>query len=285
MKVNVTDKLDGFSLILTYQDGKLLRAATRGDGAQGDDITENAVKFTGLLSSYGENETGRVYIRGEGLIPQPIFKKKYFDGSNNARNVGNGMAKARELKGNADFTDIHFVAYEVQGDTEFDSETAKLEWLTSLGFEVPSYKVFSDVDTLLTYQKRRHSDRPSLKYTIDGLVIKIDSIEDQSHFDTVDGRPRGQVAFKFPAPTVVATVTEIKWEMGNSGRFCPVAHVEPVLLGGEVTLRKVSLHNLEQLVKHEVTPGAKILVERAGDVIPHLVRVVKKGVSFLKEAV
>jgi len=283
--------MDGFSLLITYSDRKFVMAATRGTGSVGDDISPNAIQFHGIPKTLPESAPmGKVYIRGEGLLPVSTFKKKYpqlnEDGKpTNARNTGNGMAKAKTLKPYMNFADIHFVAYDLVFSAVYKTEEEKLAVLEGWGFEVPEHRVFDNPSDLEKYYIEVSNRRPSLDYVIDGLVIKINDLALQNKFDVVDGRPRGMVALKFPSSTVVATVKAVVWEMGLSGRFCPVAEVEPVTLGdpsGQVTLRRVSLHNLKQVLLYKVTPGAKILVERSGDIIPHLVKVVSPGVPFLK---
>lgn len=283
MNLNVSNKLDGGSLELIYLNGKLVQAITRGDGTTGDDITENARKFTGVQKEIGVS--GKVSVRGEFLIPREVFKAKYATMAANARNQGNGLAKAKELKQGQDLADIHFVAYDVQSEMyKFTTESEKLAKLKyDWGFETPNWWMVNRMEQLEEVYNREIVERDAGKYVCDGLVVKLDNLNEQNQFDTVDNRPRGQVALKFPPATVVATVREIEWTMGLSGRFCPVAHVEPISLGGEVTLRKVSLHNCEQVLALKVTKGAKILVERAGDVIPHVLKVMIPGVPFYKE--
>jgi len=279
MNVMVQPKLDGGSAEAFYEDGELLAFVTRGDGNEGDDIVENARKFTGIPLKI--HNKSKISVRGEFIIPTEVFKKNYLNvggdqAPKNARNVGNGLAKAKTLKEGMSYSHLHFVAYDIIVDgINFDSEYEKETYLMGLGFETPFFSVIvENEEELIAVFKEQEENRDKAPYSTDGLVVKINDLEDQGKFDMVDGRPGGQIAWKWASKGVVTKVNDIVWEMGLSGMFCPVAELEPILLGGEVILKRVNLHNCKFMLGLGVKIGCMIEVVRAGDVIPYATRVV-----------
>jgi len=278
MQCLILEKLDGISLNLTYQDGKLESAVTRGDGTQGDDITLNATHIRGVLKTIPFQ--GRVQIRGEVVLPLKEFNEYWAPkGKANPRNAVSGLCKGRSTP--EDLATMQFVAYDLYGTERMPAvtEAAVILKLVQAGFTVPviSRVVNSAQEAEEFYRLYDTTLRKELPWQTDGLVIRINDLATQeAKFSIEGGRPTYAVAIKPSPAAVVTTVKKVTWSMGLSGRFCPVAEVEPTAFDG-TTLRNVNLHNLENvqnLHKQGFGIGAQILVVRAGDVIPYLSRIV-----------
>ncbi len=281
----VSEKLDGLSIELIYEKGKIVQGITRGNGEIGEDITCNVIKMGGVPSHLVKSTfTGS--FRGE-IILTKTNHKKYFADKSNPRNAASGTSKRLDGVG-AEHLDI--LLYQVIGDEDLATEEEQFQFLESFGCKTPNWKV---VPAVLNKKKsfeivniawREYQDklRDKLDYDIDGLVIRLNDLAKQEALGEKDLRPKGAIAFKFENETRESTIRDIIWQVGNSGRITPVAVVDPVTLVGAVVTR-ASLYNMAYIQELELDIGAKVLVARANDVIPRVEELVK-GTGKIIEA-
>lgn len=266
----VTEKLDGISVSLRYENGKLIQALTRGDGTTGEDITPNVAKMKGVLKELPAETS--VTCRGEIVL----FKEdhaKHFPDTANPRNTASGTSKRLDGRGCEHLTVLVYQALE---GPEFNTETDQFEWLAQMGFQIPRWYlsamamgVKTPHDFWVDYQQNLREELP---YEIDGLVVRVNDLAHQWSLGDRHGRPLGAVAFKF-APIARETVAIGREDqVGGTGRITPVAVFKPVrILGAEIT--RASLYNQKYIEQIGFDIGAKILVSRANDVIPRVVSV------------
>jgi len=281
MQIIIEEKLDGISLSLNYREGCLISAVTRGNGDVGDDITINATHFRGVPQRI--HDKGEVSIRGEVVLPWKEFKA-YWEpqGKANPRNTTSGVCKGRSSE--KDLKTLLFVAYDYYGPQreKVGTELEILAHLEIQGFNIPVIReiVFHVDAAVAVYEEydKENGKRSELPYMTDGLVMRINDLKTQdTKFTIKDGCPTYATAVKPTPVAVITTVKKVEWMMGLSGRFCPVAQVEPTPFDGTM-LRNVSLHNLErvkELYEQGLDVGAKVLIIRSGDVIPYLTRVLE----------
>jgi DNA ligase (NAD+) len=269
-------KLDGLSLAVRYRDGKLAQAVTRGDGATGEDVTENARTIRSIPFRAPVEE-----VRGE-----VVFNRKAFDKLNderaaaglpvfaNPRNAAAGSLRVLDPTITASRR-LDYFSYFVVPAPSTQHET--LEQLQKTGFKVnPNWRKCADIEALMAFCKEWEEKRDSLPYEIDGVVAKVDSVEQQRRLGWRARAPRWAIAFKFAARQAETVVEEIGVSVGRTGTLTPGAMFRPVNVGG-VMVSKATLHNEDEVRRLGVQAGDTVLVERAGDVIPHVVRVVKEG--------
>lgn len=262
----VTEKLDGISLGARFKSGKLVQAWTRGDGKVGEDITSNVVRIKGLPTG---KFTG--VIRGELILKRSDFAA-HFEGYANPRNATAGTAKRLDGSMSQHLT---LLAYEIVEGRKSFTEEAQFQELESYGFLVPTYKV-GDPNTM--WSEYQAGIRDSLDYEIDGLVVRINDLSKQDSLGQKNLRPRGAIAFKFAPAAKETTIEAIVWQTGGSGRVTPVAQFQAVnLIGANVV--NASLYNIGYIQTLGLGVGAKVLVSRAGDVIPRVVALVEAGTS------
>jgi DNA ligase (NAD+) len=277
-------KLDGLSMAVHYEHGKMLRAITRGDGQVGEDVTENARTIRSLPLRV-KSKLAEFEVRGEALLTLQAFERlnarqlqddlKPFA---NPRNAAAGSLRALEPALTAS-RHLEYSAYFllVDGKFYFDSHWESLEELARMGFKVNSHrKKCAGLEDVLEFYKNWESKRSSLNYEIDGIVIKVDSIRQQSRLGWTAKAPRWAIAFKFPAHQEQTVVENIEVQVGRTGTLTPVAHLKAVNIAG-VTVTRATLHNEDEIARLGVEIGDTVLVERSGDVIPKVVRVVKQG--------
>jgi DNA ligase (NAD+) len=268
-KLLITEKLDGLSIEVVYENGVLAQAITRGDGEVGEDITVNVVKMAGVKSYLSNTFTGS--LRGE-IIMYKSTHKQHFPEKANPRNAASGVSKRLDGVG-VDKLSILF--YQVLGDIDFGSEQLQFVWLINEGLNTPNWWVVeSDEQVNNHWREYQDKHRDNLDYDIDGLVIRIDNIEKQLSLGEKDLRPKGARAFKFDNETRESILRDITWQVGNSGRLTPVATVDPVQLVG-ATVTRASLYNIAYIEDLGLDVGATVLVSRANDVIPRIEEVVK----------
>lgn len=257
----VTEKLDGISIHLRYEDGKLVQAITRGDGTTGEDITRNVLLMQNVQTSIA-GFTGS--IRGEVVLLKSDHRAHFADYAN-PRNAASGVSKRYDGKGCEHLT---VIPYQVVEGRDFTTEAEQLEWLGAQGFQLPDWSVtHNPAEVWLRYQQ---GHRDALDYDIDGLVVRVNDIARQQSFGDKDGRPRAAVAFKFAPAARETTLRRIEWQVGGTGRLTPVAVFDPVnLLGAVVT--NASVYNVKYIRDLGLTIGARIVVARGGDVIPKVV--------------
>lgn len=267
----VTEKLDGISLSVTYEGGKLVQGVTRGDGTIGEDITPNVLKMKGILPEIPFKQD--VTLRGEIVLHKDVFEEHFKDKAN-TRNAASGTAKRLDGKG-CEHLNVHF--YQVSGP-DFVKDSDQFEWLEKYGFSTPAWFVTvmapgakTPQDIWVEYQQ---GVRDELPYDIDGLVVRLNDLTYQFSLGDRDGRPKGAVAFKFAPVTRETAALGYVLQVGGTGRCTPVAVLKPVrLLGAEV--QRASLYNWAYVEKIGFHKGATVLVTRSNDVIPRVVSVVR----------
>lgn len=277
-------KLDGVAMSLIYQDGQLVRAATRGDGNIGEDITHNARTIKAVpLSLRGAGWPQRLEVRGEVYMP-----KAGFDAFNqaasakgektfvNPRNAAAGSLRQLDPKLTAT-RPLAFFAYstgEVTGGTLPETHSSVLAALREWGFPVcPENAVVKGAEGCLAFYQQIGERRPNLPYEIDGVVFKVNDFDLQDQLGFVSKAPRWAIAHKFPAQEELTELRDIEVQVGRTGALTPVARLEPVFVGG-VTVTNVTLHNEDEIKRKDVRIGDTVIVRRAGDVIPEIVAVV-----------
>lgn len=277
-------KLDGAAVSLLYEDGRLVRGATRGDGTTGEDITHNVRTIEAVpLKLRGKSVPGVLEVRGEVFMPKAGFDaynaraaeagEKTFVNPRNAaagslRQLDPRLTAARPL-------DVYFYAVGVVRDGQMrDKHSEMLDQLQEWGLKTcPERAVVQGVDGCLAYYKAIGNKRQSLPYEIDGVVYKVDSLAEQRELGFVSRAPRWAIAHKFPAQEEMTTVAAVEFQVGRTGALTPVARLEPVFVGG-VTVSNATLHNIDELHRKDVRVGDTVIVRRAGDVIPEVVSVV-----------
>lgn len=274
-----TEKLDGISVSLKYNNGTLVMGATRGDGDTGEDITRNVKKMKGVPHVLKDG-TGKVidftgYIRGEIILKHSDWKAHLSDKAN-PRNAASGTAKRTDGHKAQHLT---VMVYTIDGGIDFDREDHAFEYMKLLGFIVPNYSVVSIDEANKVWQKYMDSTRATLDYDIDGLVIRINDRAKQFALGEENHRPKGAIAFKFEAPEARTIIRNIVCQVGDTGQITPVAEFDEVeLLGAKV--KRASLHNFSLVKELGVRIGSTILVERANDVIPYVKQVIDKTSEY-----
>ena len=278
----VTEKLDGISLGLRYEQRKLVQGLTRGDGETGEDVTRNillmkgAVKMLPATLPDGTPTPDLVFVRGEVVCLKSDFAA-HFPGESNPRNTASGTSKRQSDPAKCRFLTIK--AYQFLPDGRAPgSKQAEMTALTDLGFQTPNWQVCStlaDVEKL--YQGYIDSTRDGLDYDIDGLVVEADDTATRDGLGEKNHRPAGAIAFKFLAEEKPTILRDIVWQVGKSGRVTPVAHFDPVQLTGAV-VRKASLAGVRQVQHLRLYAGCTILVARRNDVIPRVEANVSEGI-------
>jgi DNA ligase (NAD+) len=267
----VTEKLDGMSIHIHYESGAFSQAVTRGDGTTGEDISVNVAKMKGVPGKLPKRFTGSV--RGEVIITKSDFAAHFINDYENTRNAAAGIAKRFNGKG---CELLQVVFYQVVDGKDFEAEAAQFEWLEQMGFKIPNWYVTMMVpgtktphDLWVEYQQTK---RAELDYEIDGLVIRLDNMVKQIALGEKDGRPLGAVAFKFAPITRETVLREIQNQTGGMGVITPVGIFDAIRLVG-VTVTNASLYNWKYIRELGLDLGARILVARANDVIPRVVKV------------
>ncbi|MDG2375662.1 MAG: NAD-dependent DNA ligase LigA [Woeseiaceae bacterium] len=277
-------KLDGVAVSLLYQDGRLMRGATRGDGATGENITHNVRTIDAVpLSLYGQGFPSMLEVRGEVYMPRDGFHafneqatKKGDKTFVNPRNAAAGSLRQLDPRLTAERPlDIYVYSVgQVVGGSLPDCHSEILDQLQEWGFRVcPERKRVDGIDGCLAFYEDIGTRRVSLGYDIDGVVYKVDRLAYQRKLGLVSRAPRWAIAHKFPAEEELTVVRDIEFQVGRTGAVTPVARLEPVFVGG-VTVSNATLHNMDELHRKDVRIGDTVIVRRAGDVIPEVVKVV-----------
>lgn len=274
-------KIDGVSLALTYRDGRLLRAVTRGDGNQGDEITANARTIADIPQTLKDAPAGDFEVRGEVYMERNAFaelnekvlaagKKTY----QNPRNTVAGSLKlkdAREAAGRP----MRFFAYHLPGYEGNSRHSENLAQLHRLGFKVFDHTLAHDVEAICTACAAMEKRRDDLPFDIDGMVIKLDSLTQQKEAGSTAKSPRWAIAYKFKAERAYTILQSIELQVGRTGAVTPVANLLPVRLGG-TTVKRASLHNFDEIRRLELRIGDTVGVEKGGEIIPKVVEVVRE---------
>ena len=281
-------KLDGIAIDLAYEDGVLVRAATRGNGTVGEDITRNAKRMKGVQTRLedvppcgaylvgGTNTEAYKFtgwIRGEVLCTHEDFEN--FPDASNVRNIASGVAKRLDGKGTEHLTVVVYAVHTPEGQSDFQSKMMELQFLEDMGFEVVGYEpVDSPEEVQSIWQRYSDQDREALNYDIDGLVVTLNDSVRFEEAGLKNKKPAGAVAYKFEHESKPSTLTGITWQVGGTGRVTPVANFEVVVLAG-AEVKRASLHNISLIrdlcAEHNrefLRVGDRILVSRRNDVIP-----------------
>jgi DNA ligase (NAD+) len=282
----VEPKFDGASISLIYDNDFLSRAATRGDGVTGDEITINTkqIKSVPLSAKFSAYEIEQVEIRGEVLINKNNFKaynqKLMEEGLPPLANPRNAAAGTLRIKDTAEVgrRNLEVFLYHVSyltsdGNKVPETHSAMLEMLWELGFRSPKkeMKVVKGIDKVIEYVNEFESKRDDLPYEVDGMVIKVNNLPLQERLGMTSHHPRWAIAYKFKARQATSKLIGVEFQVGRTGAVTPVAKIEPVQVGG-VTVSSISIHNEEYIKEKNLLLGDSILIERSGDVIPQIVK-------------
>lgn len=270
--VAVQHKLDGSSVALTYIDGFFVKAVTRGDGFEGEDITHNIIKAQQVPLKI--KEMGTVFVRGEVVLPIKVWETKLSGTTANPRNAASGIAR-RKTQENAEL--LHFYAFDMLFDDEnrsFLTVKGQIDVLNILGFTAVKTTVLKPHE-VQSFVEKVNEDRSILEYEIDGVVVKVDCIFSQEELGENKGHPYWARAWKLPAMGAHSVLLDVTWNIRTMGVLSPTAHIKPIQVGG-VTISNVTLHNASEIERMDICLGDTIEVIRAGDVIPKIVRVVSK---------
>jgi DNA ligase (NAD+) len=282
----VEPKFDGLAVALTYEGGVLVRGATRGDGIEGEDVTENLRTVRSIplripVPSDGPAAPARIEVRGEVYLPIADFNQLNQEQAArgerlyaNPRNAAAGAVRQLDSRVTARRR-LAFFAYAigyVEGGPTLDSHWEALDYLRRLGFPVsPDILCTRDFDEVLHFIQTWMERRDRLPYEADGVVVKVDRFSVQQALGIVGNAPRWAIAYKFPAREATTRLLSIEVNVGRTGVLTPYAVLEPVNIGG-VTVRQASLHNFEDLARKDIRVGDTVVVKRAGDVIPQVVK-------------
>ena len=277
-------KLDGLSMATHYRAGGFQQAVTRGDGLVGEDVTENARTIRSLPLKV-KSDLKAFEARGEVIMPRKSFEKLNTDRAAgqlplfaNPRNAAAGALRNLEPSVTAS-RQLEYFAYFllVDGRFHYDSHWESLNALAKMGFKVNTHrKKCAGLEEVMKFYREWESKRETLPYEIDGVVVKVDSLRQQQRLGWTSKAPRWAIAFKFPAQQAETTIEDIQVYVGRTGALTPVAFLKGVNIAG-VTVTRASLHNEDEIGRLGVEIGDRVLVERSGDVIPKVVRVVRQG--------
>ncbi|HFB6146134.1 TPA: NAD-dependent DNA ligase LigA [Neisseria gonorrhoeae] len=281
----IEPKFDGLATSLLYRDGVLVQAATRGDGTTGEDVTRNVKTVSNIpLRLHGENVPELIEVRGEVLMLKADFaglnKRQAENGQKpfaNPRNAAAGSLRQLDSRITAQ-RKLHFFPYSIarqQGGFEAEEHIQELAYFQELGFSLPNgnFGCFKNIGEVLAFYEHMQQKRPELPYEIDGMVVKVNSLAQQRELGFISRAPRWAVAHKFPAEEALTIVEAIDVQIGRTGAVTPVARLQPVFVGG-VTVTNATLHNQDEVSRKDVRVGDTVVVRRAGDVIPEVVRVI-----------
>ena len=268
-------KIDGLSVSLLYKNGKLVRAATRGDGVTGEDITHNAKTIKSIPLKI--NKDIDIEVRGEIYMSKDSFDKLNAFGENfaNPRNAAAGSVRQLDSKVAASRKLDCFI-YHLPDPEDYNIYTHEdaLRFMKELGFNVnPNNKKVNNIEELLEYIDYWTENRPKLPYEIDGVVIKVNDLNDQQRLGFTAKSPKWATAYKFPAEEVLTKVTDIIFTVGRTGQVTPSANLEPVRVMGSV-ISRATLHNEDYVVSKDIRKGDIVSIKKAGDVIPEVVKVI-----------
>jgi DNA ligase (NAD+) len=271
-------KIDGLAISLVYEDGVLTRGATRGDGEIGEEVTQN-LRTINAIPLRIQDAPPLVEVRGEVYLPrsafaelneqraeagEPTFANPRNSAAGSIRQLDPAVAASRPLS-------MWSYGIGATNGIEHETHAEELAWMEAAGFKVtPSWKVHSDLESLVAECRRWEEDREGLDYEIDGVVVKVNNLDLQRSLGVVGREPRGAIAWKFAPMTATTTLRRVMWNVGRTGHMVPFADLEPVQVSG-VTVKLATLHNEEDLRRKDVRDGDEVIVMRAGDVIPQVV--------------
>jgi DNA ligase (NAD+) len=290
-------KIDGFAVTLIYRNGLFVQGATRGDGRVGEDVTQNLktipsipLKLEIKQKSLSQNiekkieealEKGEIEIRGEVYMTIKAFekvnqqrKKKGLSLYANPRNTAAGSIRQLDPKIAAS-RQLNFLAYDLVTDLGQKTHREKHQLARALGFRTSQEQICSNLAEAIKFWQKIKKTRTKLAYQIDGVVVSVNDNQLFKKLGVVGKAPRGAIAFKFPAKEVTTVIEDIVVQVGRTGALTPVAHLKPVHLGG-ILITRATLHNADEIKRLGVKIGDTVIIQRAGDVIPDVVKVIKK---------
>lgn len=273
-------KFDGLSISLIYENGKLTQAITRGDGVQGDDVTTNAKTIKSIPLQLKGNYPEKFEIRGEVFMPRPVFdainKEREEIGDAlmaNPRNAASGSMKmqdsAQTAKRKLDCFLYYVLGENLPHQSHFDNMHAAKSWGFKISEDAKLCSGINEVINFINYWDKKRFDLP---YDIDGIVIKVNSYNQQQNLGFTAKSPRWAIAYKFKAEQVSTELLSIAYQVGRTGAITPVANLQPVQLGG-TTVKRASLHNADIIEKLDVRLGDMVFVEKGGEIIPKIIGV------------
>ncbi len=287
-------KFDGVSISLIYEDGLLMKAVTRGDGVRGDDVTANIKTIRSLpLRIKSKNVPAKFEVRGEVYLPKEVFKQLNKDREDigeetyaNARNTASGTVKMQDSTEVAKRKLDCYAYYLLGEDNQVETHDDAIHKLESWGFRVsPTYKKCKDIQSVLDYIKEWEHKRSDLPLDTDGVVIKVNSLEQQERLGFTAKSPRWAIAYKYKAESMSTKLNGITYQVGRTGSVTPVAELEPVFLAG-TTVKRASLHNANEIARLDLRIGDYVFVEKGGEIIPKVTAVdIEKRNPSLKSVV
>lgn len=286
----VEPKFDGAGISLIYEDDKLVRGATRGDGVEGEEITINLkqIRSIPLSAKFSAHGIKQVEIRGEVMMNKESFRKynetllaQHLPPLANPRNAASGALRIKdpkEVSKRSLEAFLYHISDLITSDGQHTSSvlhthSGSLDMLWELGLRSPhkEKKVCKGIDDVIHYCQEYEAKRDDLPYEIDGMVVKVNNLEIHDKLGMTTHHPRWAIAFKFKARQATSRLRAVEFQVGRTGSVTPVAKIEPVPIGG-VTVSSISLHNEEFIRERDIMIGDQVLVERAGDVIPYIVK-------------
>ncbi|MBN28495.1 MAG: hypothetical protein CMB33_01285 [Euryarchaeota archaeon] len=282
-------KLDGSALSLEYRRGRLVTAATRGNGRRGEDVTANARRMMNVPEKL--DWKGDCHVRGEVVMPLQIFREKYSEVAPNPRNLAAGALRQKYVDaGKGSPEDLKFLAYGVEfpvgqdrhpespGPPDFKLDSEVISWISEMGIEAAGNKVVygeddeSTSEAILAVTSKWFQSRDSAEWEIDGVVVKLDRLDKRILLGETAHHPRWALAWKFPPEEAVTVLMDVYWQTGRTGNVTPVSRVAPVVVSG-VTVENTTLHNKGEVERLGIMVGDRVRVVRRGDVIPKITEV------------
>lgn len=283
----IEHKIDGLAINLTYENGMLIRGATRGDGIEGEDVTANIRTIRSVPLMLMANEAGVpefLEVRGEVYMPRRAFERLNSERQEkdepllaNPRNAAAGSLRQLDPQATAKRAlDVFLYGIGISGNIKLETHAAMLQYLTTLGFKVnPNYRVFASMIEAADYCASWADKRNELPYDIDGLVIKVNNMAYQQALGSTAKDPRWAIAYKFPAEQATTVVEDIFVGVGRTGALTPTAILRPVRLAGSV-ISRATLHNEDYIQEKDIRVGDTVVIHKAGEVIPEVISVVKE---------
>lgn len=273
-------KYDGASINLTYEKGKFVKAVTRGDGFQGDDVTQNVKTIRSIPLNLKNDFLSDFEIRGEIILPLDGFRKmneeRAENGEEEYRNPRNTASGSLKLQDSAEVAKrpLDCMLYQVvASESKFNSHFEMLESARKAGFKVPNtMHLATSIEAVFEFVNHWDSKRHDLPYETDGVVIKVNNLQQQEELGYTSKSPRWAIAYKFKADQVATILNEITYQVGRTGAITPVANLKPVQLAG-TTVKRASLHNADQIEKLDIRVGDTVFVEKGGEIIPKIIAV------------
>ena len=274
IEYSVEPKIDGISASLTYKDGKFIKGLSRGDGKEGEDITENLKTISDIPHIINDKDfPPEIDIRGEVFIQNSDFIKLK-DKFANPRNAASGSLRQKNPEDTKKIP-LRFIAYThgFENKLKIEYQTDFIKCLNKWGFKInPLNKKITGIKNLISNYLKLEQNRNELDFDIDGIVYKINNFKLQKRLGSVANAPRWALAHKFSANNGVSKILDIEIQIGRTGALTPVAKIFPVNIGG-VKVSNATLHNEDEILRKDIRVGDTVLVERAGDVIPHILSV------------